>query len=320
MEKINDYYNGKTVLITGGAGAIGSNILKKLVNNCKKIIVIDDLSSGHLTNIPKSDNIIFLKESILKNKALEKAFSYDIDIVFHLAANFANQNSVDHPRKDLLVNGMGTLKMLQFSTKSAVEKFIFTSSSCIYGNSSQILTENNTDFNLDTPYAITKLLGEKYVAFFHEYYKLNTTTLRYFNSYGPGEFPGKYRNVIPNFLWYAIKKNPLPINGTGEETRDFTYVEDVVIGTLLSGKKKKALGEIINIGSGRETKIIDLANKINHITKNDAGIEFIKKRDWDSVLRRCASIKKAKNVLGYVPNIDLDEGLKKTFEWIKLTK
>ncbi len=318
MEEINNYYNDKTVLITGGAGAIGSNLSKKLIENCQKLIIIDDLSSGYLVNIPKSDKVIFIKDSILNGKALEKAFSHNIDIVFHLAAHFANQNSVVHPEEDLLVNGLGTLKVLEFSHKFNVKKFIYSSSSCVYGNKAGLMSEESSEYRLDTPYAITKLLGERYVTFFHKHHKLNTIILRYFNSYGAGEFPGEYRNVIPNFLWLAMNKKYLPITGTGEETRDFTYVGDTVMLTLLAGEKDGAIGEIINIGSGKEVKVIDLANKINDITGNKAGIKFVEKRNWDSIKKRCASIEKARNILGYEPSsINLETGLKEAFEWLK---
>jgi nucleoside-diphosphate-sugar epimerase len=268
-------------------------------------------------NLPQSDKVIFIKGSILDEKTLEQAFSYNIDVVFHLAAHFANQNSVDHPQEDLLINGLGTLKILEFAQKLNVKKFIYTSSSCVYGNRQGTMNENDSEYQLDTPYAITKLLGERYATFFHEHYGLNTVVLRYFNSYGPGEFPGKYRNVIPNFLWLALNGEPLPITGTGEETRDFNYVGNVIGRTLLAGKEDKAVGEIINIGSGREVRIIDLANAINNLTKNKAGTEFIKKRNWDTVAKRKASTKKAEAILGPESPVNLETGLTKTFDWLK---
>jgi len=317
MNEIGAYYSNKNILITGGAGAIGSNLLKRLVGSCQKLIVIDDLSSGYLANLPHSDKVIFIKESILSEKALEQAFSHNIDIVFHLAAHFANQNSVDHPEEDLLINGLGTLKILEFAQKFNVKKFVYTSSSCVYGNKQGIMNEEYSEYRLDTPYAITKLLGERYTTFFHEHYGLNTVILRYFNSYGPGEFPGKYRNVIPNFLWLALNGRPLPITGTGEETRDFNYVENVIERTLLAGKEDKAVGEIINIGSGREVKIIDLAEAINNLTENKAGVEFIKKRIWDMVAKRRASTEKAEAILGPESPVNLEAGLAKTLDWLK---
>jgi nucleoside-diphosphate-sugar epimerase len=148
-------------------------------------------------------------------------------------------------------------------------------------------------------------------------YGLNTTVIRYFNSYGPGEFPGKYRNVIPNFFHKAMKGEPLLITGTGNETRDFNYVGNAVEGTMLAFTKNNGIGQVFNIGYGDEIKIIELAKKINKITKNEAGIIYQEKRNWDNVLRRCASIDKARKMLGYQPNVELDEGLKHKYEWMQ---
>ena len=129
--------------------------------------------------------------------------------------------------------------------------------------------------------------------------------------------PGKYRNVIPNFIQKALNKEKLPITGTGEETRDFNYVGDIVNGLILAAENEKAVGEVLNIGSGKETKIIDLANKINKLTKNPAGIEMTEKRDWDNVKKRKANIKKAKEVLDYKTDKKLNKGLKQTIGWLK---
>jgi len=160
------------------------------------------------------------------------------------------------------------------------------------------------------------LVGELYCNYFHDYYGLPVAIARYFNVYGPGEVPGKYRNVIPNFIWWALHKQPLPITGTGEETRDFTFVEDIVDGTLRMGVVKEAVGEAINLASETETRVIDLANWINELAGNDAGIVFKPRRDWDKVVKRRASIDKARKLLGYEPKTDIKTGLKKTYEWI----
>jgi nucleoside-diphosphate-sugar epimerase len=128
--------------------------------------------------------------------------------------------------------------------------------------------------------------------------------------------PGKYRNVIPNFIWWALHKQPLPITGTGEETRDFTFVDDIVDGTLRMGVVKEAVGEAVNLASETETRVIDLANWITELTGNEAGIVFRPRRDWDKVVKRRASIEKARRILGYEPNTEMKIGLKKTYEWI----
>ncbi len=300
-------------LVTGGAGAIGGNVSRELIKRGFRVVVLDNLSSGFKGNIPKCR---FINGDICDNKVLKKAFGYSPDVVFHLAANFANQNSVDHPEKDLRTNGLGTLRLLRFSRKNNC-RFVYASSSCVYGNRPGSLREEHVSASLDTPYAFSKLLGEQYVNFFHANFGMWTSIVRYFNSYGPGEYPGRYRNVIPNFISIALKGKALPITGTGDETRDFTYVQDVVEGTLLSAEKESANGKTFNLGSGKETKIKVLAAKINEITGNNAGVEFVKRREWDHISRRLAYIGKSKKILGYNPKVGLDKGLKSTVEWFK---
>ena len=193
--------------------------------------------------------------------------------MYHLAAFFANQNSVDHPEYDLEVNGLGTLKLLQYASLSRVEKFIYASSGCsIYGSDAPLpLREEFMSMNLSTPYQITKMLGELYSNFFYNHYGLKIVKTRFFNSYGPGEIPGQYRNVIPNFIFWAMKHQPLPITGDGKETRDFTFVGDITEGLLKSGFMESAIGQEFNLASGCETKIIDLANMVNAIVDNSSG-------------------------------------------------
>jgi len=249
---------------------------------------------------------------------MKRAFSFKPHYVFHFAAHFANQNSVDHPETDLLVNALGTLKTLEYANLVGVEKFVFASSGCsVYGNKAPLpLKEDFVSLHLDTPYQINKLVGELYCNYFCDYYKLPVAIARYFNVYGPGEVPGRYRNVIPNFIWWALHKKPLPITGSGEETRDFTFVADVVEGTLRIGVVKEAVGEAINLASETEARVIDLANWISELTGNEAGIVFEPRRDWDKVVERRASIEKARKILGYKPKINIKTGLKRTYEWI----
>jgi len=319
FENILQNYAGKRVLITGGAGCIGSNLVRALVKaKAEKIVVVDDFSAAQIWNVPNHPEISLINGSILVEENLKRAFSQKPQYVFHLAAHFANQNSVDHPETDLMVNGLGTLKMLQYSNLVGVERFVFASSGCsVYGSQAPLpLKEDFVSLHLDTPYQIHKLLGELYCNYFHNYYNLPVATARYFNVYGPGEVPGKYRNVIPNFIWWSLHKQPLPITGTGEETRDFTFVEDIVRGTLQIGAVRKAVGEAINLASETETRVIDLANWINELTGNEVGIVFEPRRDWDKVVKRRASIDKARKTLGYEPNTNIRMGLKKTYEWI----
>jgi UDP-glucose 4-epimerase len=307
----------KVILVTGGAGVIGSHLIRKLIDDYQcYIIVVDDLSSGHDCLKDYKDVIYFHHTSILNDDMLEKIFiNNKIDVIFHLAALFANQKSVDQPKEDLMVNGMGTLKILQYAHKYNVNKVIYTSSSCVYGNKDVEDKEDDYKINLDTPYAITKLLGEKYCDYYYNHYGVRTVILRIFNCYGPGENPGKYRNVIPNFFKNALNKRILTIYGSGEETRSYTYVEDTVEMIIRSAIIDKAVGEIINVGSDIETKTIDLANKINNIAGNKDNIVYIPRRGWDTIKRRKANIDKAQKILEYKPLVGLDEGLRKTYDW-----
>tara|TARA_Y100000310_G_scaffold289515_1_gene315975 strand:- start:1695 stop:2630 length:936 start_codon:yes stop_codon:yes gene_type:complete len=307
----------QTILITGGAGAIGSSLVSELIKQDNKVIVLDNLDSGHNHPILKHKNCTLIKGDITEEETLKEAFSHSPTIVFHLAAFFANQRSVDHPEKDLEVNGKGTLKLLQHSSKNNVTRFIYASSSCVYGNKNEEMKEDSKEFDLETPYAITKLLGEHYTTFFNKMYNLPTVILRYFNSYGPGDFPGQYKGVIPNFIKNALEGKPLTITGTGEETRTFTFVKDIVQGTILASTSEKAIGNIFNIGSDKETKILELAKKIKYFTKSNSEIQFKKMRNWDSIKRRKPSIEKSQNILGYKQEYDIDKGLKLTINWLK---
>ncbi len=317
-QEVLDCFNGKTILVTGGAGAIGGNLVKELEKlETKKIIILDDLSSSYEWNVPKGPKIQFVKGSVLDEEILKLSFKQKPEIVYHLAAHFANQNSVDHPETDLMVNGMGILKVLEYSQLMHVERFIYSSSGCgIYGTDSKMpFKEGNVSMKLYTPYQVTKMLGELYTNCYYNLYDLPIVNARFFNSYGPGEVPGRYRNVIPNFFWWAINKQPLPITGTGEETRDFTYVDDIINGLLKMAYRQEAIGEAFNLGSGREIMIKDLAQYINEITDNYAGIIFKERRDWDRKTRLLSSVDKAKQFLGYAPTTKFEEGLKQVFKW-----
>ncbi len=319
MEDYLKEYKNKNILVTGGAGCVGSNLTNALIKaQAAKIIILDDLSAAEKWNIPVAPSVVFVQGSVLDEEALKRVFSEQIDIVFHLAAHFANQNSVDHPETDLMVNGLGTLKVLQYSHLTKASKFVFASSGCsVYGSQAPLpLKEDFISLHLDTPYQLTKLLGELYCNFFHNYYGLPVAIARYFNVYGPGEIPGRYRNVIPNFIWWALHKKPLLITGTGEETRDFTYVEDIVDGTLRLGAIPEAVGCAFNLASETETKVVDLANLINEISDNHDRVEFVPRRDWDKITLRRASIEKARMVLAYDPKMQIKNGIKQTFDWI----
>ena len=313
-----EFYEGSTILVTGGAGAIGGNLCRKLASlGAKKVIILDNLSSSYEWNIPKDPNVMFINGDILDDAILKRTFKEKPDYVFHLAAHFANQNSVDNPEKDLMINGLGILKVLQYAHLVGVKRFVYSSSGCgVYGLESKMpFEEHDVSIHLHTPYQVTKLLGELYTNYFYNLYNLPIANARFFNSYGPGEVPGKYRNVIPNFFYWAMKGQALPITGEGTETRDWTYVGDIVNGLLAMGVKDEAVGEAFNLGASKEQRVIDMANAVNRLAGNDAGIQFKERRDWDVKTRLLSCITKAEKVLGYKPKMKFNDGLKETHRW-----
>ncbi len=320
---MSDYlgsYKGKTVLVTGGAGAIGSNLCRALTDlEAGLVIILDDLSAAYEWNIPSGPSILFVKGSVTDETSLKRVFNEGPSHVFHLAAFFANQNSVDYPERDLEVNGLGTLRVLQYANMARVSRFVYASSGCsIYGSEAPIpLREDFMSMHLSTPYQVTKMLGELYGNFFSHHYGLNVVKTRFFNSYGPGEVAGQYRNVIPNFIYWAMKGYPLPITGTGEETRDFTYVGDLVDGLLRAGYFEEAIGQEVNLASGQEITILDLAQLINRMVGNEAGVRFVSKRKWDTKSRLLASVDRARELLGYEPRASFEEGIQSAVDWFR---
>lgn len=313
-----EHYRGKKVLITGGAGSIGSNLTRTIAElGADTVMVLDDLSAAYEWNIPALPNVLFVKGSVTDETVLKRVYAQKPDIVFHLAAFFANQNSVDYPQRDLMVNGLGTLLVYQYAQMADTERLVYASSGCsIYGHEAPLpLKEEFTSLNLTTPYQITKMLGELYANFFNHHYGTQIVKTRFFNSYGPGEVPGQYRNVIPNFIYYAMLGRPLPITGDGEATRDFTFVGDIVDALLRAGYLDEAVGQAMNIASAQEIKIGWLAERINELTGNEAGILRAPSRVWDTKKRLLACIDKAKDVLGYEPKTTFDDGLQQTVEW-----
>lgn len=312
-------YAGKTVLVTGGAGAIGSNLCRKLAELGATVIILDNLFSSYIWNVPDLESVLFVKGDVTNDIDLKRVFTMKPFMVFHLAAFFANQNSVDYPEKDLLVSGLGTIKVLEYSVLAGIEKFIYASSGCaIYGAQAPLpLKEEFISLHLSSPYQISKMAGELYCNFYHHHYDLAVVKTRFFNSYGPGEVPGQYRNVIPNFIYWSLKGYSLPITGSGKMTRDFTYVGDIVDALLRAGYYEQAIGQEMNIASGKEIDILELASRINELTGNKAPLRFLERRKWDTKSRLLASIERARELLGYEPKMDFEEGLKKTIAWFR---
>ncbi len=321
MNNFKKFYRRLCVLVTGGAGAIGSNLVRALLElDARTVIVLDDFSSGRRWNLPDDPAMRLVVGSVTDEAAVHEAFRERPDVVFHLAAHFANQNSIEHPERDLEVNGMGTLKVLRASVEAGVRRLVFASSGCAYHQDGLPLPvrEENASIHPSTPYQITKGLGELYCEYFYKRYGLPVVRARLFNSFGPGEVPGRYRNVIPNFLYLALMGQPLVITGTGAESRDFTFVEDIVDGLLRCGVVPEAVGEAFHIASGREVEIQRVADVVLSLTGSSAGIRYVPRRDWDTKTRLLADISKARRVLGYCPGaVTFEEGVARTLDWMK---
>lgn len=322
--------SNKRILVTGGSGAIGSNLVRALLsrNDTDVVVTLDNHSSGHKENLFEHGKLIQVEGDITSDETLNEVFSHGITHVYHLAANFANQNSVNNPVKDLNTNGIGVVKLLEKSVANNVKKLLYSSSSCVYKPTGEPFKETSP-LMLTTPYAITKLLSEQYVTFFNKYKGLPAVVVRYFSNYGPGDYPGRFRSVIPNFMWKAMHGEPITITGTGDETRPFTYVEDLVDGTILAMEKspEKCVDNhyslpideednlIYNIGTEKAVSMKELAEKVNALCGGKSEIVYVPRRDWDVVPHRPVDAGKARRVLGHEARVDIDEGLKRTYEW-----
>jgi UDP-glucose 4-epimerase len=200
-----------------------------------------------------------------------------------------------------------------------VPRVVYASSGCsIYGHEAPLpLREDYMSMHLTTPYQITKMLGELYANFFSHHFEMKIVKTRFFNSYGPGEVPGQYRNVIPNFIYWSMMGKPLQITGNPDATRDFCYVGDLVDGLLRAGYFDAAVGQEFNLASEREIRIGTLAEMINEATGNKAGVEIVAKRKWDTKNRLLASVDRARKLIGYEPSMRFEDGLQQTIRWFR---
>ena len=308
----------KKIVVTGGAGFIGSNIVHAIYKD-NEVTVIDDLSTGNLENIitlVDEESIKLVKGSITDLKLLQENFS-DVDYVLHQAAIPSVPRSIKNPIASNKANIDGTLNVLVAARDSDVKKVVYASSSSVYGDTPTLpKVETMPTFPL-SPYAISKLTGEHYCRVFYEIYGLRTTSLRYFNVYGPRQNPkSEYAAVVPRFISSISKGRPIEIYGDGEQTRDFTFVEDVINANLLSCVSKKSDGNALNIAGGKRISVNDLALKIMKLIGKDVEIIYRERREGD-VKDSLADISLAKNLIDYTPKYSLDNGLTKTVEFFK---
>ncbi|MEM2842021.1 MAG: SDR family oxidoreductase [Thermoproteota archaeon] len=300
------------VLITGGAGFIGSHIAEELVKKGAEVLVIDDLSAGKMENIRHlwmKRNFKFIQGDVRDEKLLLENLK-NVDLIFHEAALTYVAESIDFPKDYHDVNVNGTLNLLEAARRTEVKKIIFASSSSVYEDAPERLTED-AHINPQSPYALTKLIAEKYCLLYNEVYGLETVILRYFNVYGPRQRPtGAYAEVIPKFIWRVKRGLPPEIYGDGEQSRDFVHVEDVVQANILAATNNAVSGEIFNIGSGKATTINSLAFTIIQLLGvKDLKPIYTRERKGD-VRHNCADISKAISQLKYRPKISVEAGLR----------
>jgi UDP-glucose 4-epimerase len=291
------------ILVTGGAGFIGSNLVDKLIDEGYKVFIIDNLSSGKKENINKK--AVFYKADICHLDKILPLFK-EIDYVFHLAANPRVIFSVENPIESHKVNVDGTLNVLYASYKNRVKRLNFASSSAVYGDIKKLPLKENITPNPISPYGLHKLIGEYYCKLFSNIYNLETVCLRYFNVYEPRMDPyGPYALVIGKFLKLRKENKPLTIYGGGKQTRDFIYVDEVVKANILAMKSKKVgRGEVINICSGKNYSI-------NYITKLIGGRKIYLQARKGEMKHTLGDNSLAKKLLGWKPEISLEEGIKK---------
>ncbi|MEM3672600.1 MAG: SDR family oxidoreductase [Candidatus Bathyarchaeia archaeon] len=297
-----------SVLVTGGAGFIGSYLVERLLKEDYNVVVLDDLSSGKTENLDlKNRRLLFLKGDIRDKKLVKKALK-GVKVVFHLAALVDVQFSVKNPLLVNQVNVCGSLNILEESIKNNVAKFIYASSCAVYGEPQYLPINEEHPTNPLSPYAVSKLTTEKYCQVFNKLYGLKTVSLRLFNVYGPRQEGNSYSGVISQFIRQLRSSKPPIIFGDGSQTRDFVYVLDVVDAFYKAMDAKQCIGEI-NVGSGKETSIKELAKiLIEKFGLKNVEPVYTKPREGD-IKRSWANIEKAKHELGYKPNFTLNDVL-----------
>ncbi|MBZ5497871.1 MAG: SDR family oxidoreductase [Acidobacteriia bacterium] len=310
------------VAVTGGAGFIGSNLAEHLLNQGHQVGIVDDFSTGREQNLAGwadrvPDRVQVYRFDINKTGRLRKAFE-GVQYVFHQAAIPSVPRSIADPQASNLANISGTLSVLVAARDAGVKRVVVASSSSIYGDDQGLpKTETRTGRAL-SPYALSKVVSEEYCRLFHELYGLETVCLRYFNVFGPRQDPkSEYAAVIPRFATRLLAGVPPVIYGDGEQTRDFTYVSNVVDANWVAATHPKAPGEVFNIGCGTRTSLNQLVNEMSRILNTSSKPTFEPARQGD-VRHSVADVAKAERVLDYTPAVSLREGLVKVIDWYRV--
>lgn len=328
-------FSNKNILVIGGAGFVGSNLCYKLLeSNLNSLTVVDNLLSAEADNLPRDNRLDFIMGSISDDRVLQK-IGADFHYVFHLATYHGNQSSIHDPIKDHENNTITTLKLCEHLKGShSLEKLVYSSAGCTVAKKTYDdvgATDENAEVSLyhDSPYQISKIIGEFYGNYYWMKYQLPFVKARFQNVYGPREILGAgqwrgtpatvWRNVTPTFIWKALHEEALPLENEGKASRDFIYVDDIVNGLIACALKGRE-GDVYNLASGVETSIKELAETINSLTKNPQPIEYKEARIWDRSGKRFGSIEKADKELGFKALISLEEGLKKTIQWTQANR
>lgn len=306
------WFGGRRILVTGGAGFVGSALTRRLVEAGGRVTVLDDLFTGKAESMPTGAD--FIHGSVTDQELVDKLVAAN-SLVFHLAARNIVASTAN-PRDDFATNIGGTLNVLLSAREARVDRVVYTSSASIYGNPRSIPLNEDDQVVPLSPYAVSKLGGEHYCLAFYESYGLPTTCVRYSNVYGPGQRPDNpYCGVIAKFLACVHAGRPVSVHGDGEQTRDYTYIDDAVQATLLAAIHPRAEGEVFNIGTGIESSVNALVQAIGRALDRPVDAQHIDRRDIDNIRRRVVNIEKARRMLRWTPQITLERGLARTVEW-----
>lgn len=312
----NEYFRGRRVLVTGGAGFIGSHIVERLLELEAQVRVLDDLSTGHRTNLPNQGEKL-IEGSILDRTALKEAVE-GCDCVFHEGAFISVPLSVEEPYHCIEINIIGTERLLEVARDAGVKRLVFAASSSAYGDSEVLPSLESQEPNPCSPYAASKLAGELLLNTFSHCYGLSTVSLRYFNVCGPRQDPkSAYAAAISAFADALTNGRQPTIFGDGEQTRDFVYVRDVVHANLLAASCDKPLaGEVMNIGTGGRISLLDILKLMGQEMGIEVNPIFEPVRAGD-VKHTCADISKAREIIAYEPLVSFEDGLKQTIQWMQ---
>ena len=304
-------------LVTGGAGFIGSHLVEALLAQGRRVKVLDNLSTGKLSNLESVRPQITFIQGDIRDAGTLNAAVRETEVVFHLAAKVSVPWTVEYPVASAEVNELGTLAVLQAARRNGVRRVVFASSCAVYGDDPRLPKREEMVPRPQSPYAVQKLAGELYARLYHGQYGLETVCLRYFNVYGPRQDPGSpYSGVISIFLTRAAEKKAPAIYGDGNQSRDFVFVQDVVQANLLAADADQASGRVFNVGCGSFVQINHLWERIGQMTGLTLKPTYMDARPGD-VLLSVAGIGLAKTVLGFAPQCSFETGLALTYDWYR---